>query len=641
VPYFPDLKIIAEPNVCNGKEINISADNIEFNSDIKWSSSVSGQTFPDSTSFKTTPTQSQIYSIKVTDQRNCVYTASKEVRVFDKTHIYIKGLDHVCPSREVKLELVGNDLKDINWNIPNSLGLQTVSAFPNDTSTYIVNAIDKNGCEVSASHTVNTYEIPTLVFDAPVACKGGDVTIKATGAQSYLWHDPDFLSFTGSEITMKNLQQTKTILVTGYSADGCTQSKTVTAKVQDKPIITIEGDTEVCFNTEPFIINAHGADEYIWNDTEESNTFTVPSDRDHIVTVVGKIDNCESEPLKIELKTITAPKITAEKENISICEGDEATLQVSGADEYQWNNTTETTSTLVVAPTESKIYTVKGISADGCFSNEININVNVNHPDQVTLHLEKSIACPGKADSAIIVAQGALNYEWFSIPEVASVSNNKSDVLHISYDTPTTIKVKGTNELACNSTAEIELTQLPEPKFEFKIEPNYVEESKPYVRVLGLSPYGKNSKWHWNMGDGSDILQTKDTLYTYDITARTEPYILGVTAYDENGCKYEGETEIKIWKETWAPDAFSPNGDGINDRFGYYRVDYITTCEFYIYNRLGEVVFVGHSKEDKWDGTYQGKPCPWGTYGWVLNYTSMVDGETREGVVRGQVTIIK
>lgn len=641
VPYFPDLKINTDANVCNGKEITISADNIESDSYIEWSSSVAGQTFPGLSSFSTTPTQSQIYSIKVEDQRGCTYTASKEVRVFDKTHVYIKGVDHICPTDEVQLELVGNDLSHIQWNIHNSTDQQIVSVYPNEPSTYSVTAIDKNGCEVNASHSITVYERPTLNFDVPVVCSGSDVIVKATGAQSYQWDHPDYSSFTGGEIVLHDIQEATHILVTGYSADGCTQSEIVTVPVQQMPVVTIEGATERCFNTEPFIINAHGADEYIWNNTEISNTFTAPSDRNHTVSVVGKIGTCESEPVKVELNTIESPKITALQENITICDGNEVTLQVSGAEQYQWYNTTETSSTLVVAPTESKTYTVKGVSADGCFSNEVDINVTVNHADQVTLHLEKAIACPGKPDSAVVVAQGALKYEWSSIPEIEGVSFNKSDALHVNYETPTIIKVKGTNELACSSTAEIELTLLPEPKFEFKVEPTCVDESKPYVHVHGLSPYSATSKWHWNMGDGSDILQTRDSIYTYDINTRTEPFMLEVTAYDENGCKYEGEAEIKIWKESWAPDAFSPNGDGINDRFGFYRTEYITTCEFYIYNRLGEVVYEGHSKEDKWDGTYQGKPCPWGTYGWVLNYTSTIDGDTRDGVLKGQVTIIK
>ena len=304
-------------------------------------------------------------------------------------------------------------------------------------------------------------------------------------------------------------------------------------------------------------------------------------------------------------------------------------------------NTTEISNTLVVAPLENKTYTVIGISQNGCISNELDISVTVNHPDIVTLHLEKAIACPGKPDSAVIVANGALSYKWSSIPERDDITYNKSDVLSVTYDTPTLIKVKGTNEFACNATAEISLTVLPEPIFSFKVEPACVEESKPDVRVLGISPAEGISEWYWNMGDGSDIIENHDTIYTYDVNMRTEPFLVEVTAIDENGCRFTGETQIEIWKEPWTPDAFSPNGDGLNDRFYLFRTEHIKECYFYIYNRLGEVVFEGFSIEDTWDGTYKGKPCPWGTYGWVLHYTSDINGEKREEILKGQVTLVK
>lgn len=64
------------------------------------------------------------------------------------------------------------------------------------------------------------------------------------------------------------------------------------------------------------------------------------------------------------------------------------------------------------------------------------------------------------------------------------------------------------------------------------------------------------------------------------------------------------------------PSAFTPNGDGHNDRFGP-----ITTAEddqvvysLYIYNRNGEKVFETHSLKDSWDGTFKGEKCPAGIY---------------------------
>ena len=63
--------------------------------------------------------------------------------------------------------------------------------------------------------------------------------------------------------------------------------------------------------------------------------------------------------------------------------------------------------------------------------------------------------------------------------------------------------------------------------------------------------------------------------------------------------------------------------------------------DFYIYNRLGEIVYEGRSIDDEWDGKYNGKLCPWGVYGWVANYKAVIDGLERIGELKGQVSIVK
>jgi gliding motility-associated-like protein len=59
------------------------------------------------------------------------------------------------------------------------------------------------------------------------------------------------------------------------------------------------------------------------------------------------------------------------------------------------------------------------------------------------------------------------------------------------------------------------------------------------------------------------------------------------------------------------PEAFSPNGDGLNERFKIIPTGYIEPIEFRIYNRWGQLI-----SEDVtgWDGMYKGKEQPVGTY---------------------------
>ena len=294
----------------------------------------------------------------------------------------------------------------------------------------------------------------------------------------------------------------------------------------------------------------------------------------------------------------------------------------------------------MVSPLDDKTYSVRGVSADGCLSNVIEIPVTVYHADQISLHIAKEVACPNKPDSVVLVAEGALMYEWSATTHVEGIDLNHSDRLDVLYEEPVTITVKGTNEFSCSSSAQISLNRLPVPTFEFNVTPTWVEQGHSNVHVTGIQP-SSTIKWYWNMGDGSDVLQTADTVYTYNVDNFSEPFMLSVTAVDEYGCIYHGESEIKIWKEMWAPTAFTPNGDGLNDTFHFYGIQDISSLDFYIYNRLGEVVYEGKSTDDAWDGTYQGQPCPWGVYGWVAHYTATVNEAVRDVTLKGQVSIVK
>ncbi len=63
----------------------------------------------------------------------------------------------------------------------------------------------------------------------------------------------------------------------------------------------------------------------------------------------------------------------------------------------------------------------------------------------------------------------------------------------------------------------------------------------------------------------------------------------------------------------FVPNAFSPNGDGINDHFQIKGV-FIKEFNIQIFNRWGEKLFESDSINDGWDGSFKGKTCAFGTY---------------------------
>lgn len=71
----------------------------------------------------------------------------------------------------------------------------------------------------------------------------------------------------------------------------------------------------------------------------------------------------------------------------------------------------------------------------------------------------------------------------------------------------------------------------------------------------------------------------------------------------------------------YVPDAFTPNSDGINDEFSIF-LSKSPAFDLKIYNQWGNLIFRSNNLSTKWDGTYDGNPCPTGTYTWIINYTT-------------------
>jgi gliding motility-associated-like protein len=67
------------------------------------------------------------------------------------------------------------------------------------------------------------------------------------------------------------------------------------------------------------------------------------------------------------------------------------------------------------------------------------------------------------------------------------------------------------------------------------------------------------------------------------------------------------------------PNAFTPNGDGINDTWDIKNLDTYPNCTVEIYNRWGENVYSSIGYGIPWNGTYRGAPLPTGAYYYIIN----------------------
>ncbi len=113
-----------------------------------------------------------------------------------------------------------------------------------------------------------------------------------------------------------------------------------------------------------------------------------------------------------------------------------------------------------------------------------------------------------------------------------------------------------------------------------------------------------------------------------------------VLVTDAIGCQASDYVFVKVYEGPtyYLPNAFTPNGDGLNDIFRPTPVGMKSTDYFRVFNRMGQLMFQTNEWMKGWDGTQKGKQALTGTYVW------MIKGIDKNGAVvemKGTVVLIR
>lgn len=98
----------------------------------------------------------------------------------------------------------------------------------------------------------------------------------------------------------------------------------------------------------------------------------------------------------------------------------------------------------------------------------------------------------------------------------------------------------------------------------------------------------------------------------------TADAVYTLTATGLGGCTASDDLSVKVFKEVKVPNAFSPNGDGINDTWVLTNLSDYPECSVEIFNRYGQKIFQSTGYKTAWDGTMNGHPLPLATYYYVI-----------------------
>ncbi|HXH19018.1 MAG TPA: gliding motility-associated C-terminal domain-containing protein [Chitinophagales bacterium] len=138
----------------------------------------------------------------------------------------------------------------------------------------------------------------------------------------------------------------------------------------------------------------------------------------------------------------------------------------------------------------------------------------------------------------------------------------------------------------------------------------------------------------WTPPDGLNCTICLDNMAT---PLQTTLYTLMIE--DVNGCLYSDDVKITVTSEPLVniPNAFSPNGDRMNDVFLITGRE-ISFIHFMVFNRWGEKLFETTDLSAGWDGTYRGKSLQPGVYAYLAEVTYL-SGE--RDIFKGSITLVR
>jgi PKD repeat protein len=186
--------------------------------------------------------------------------------------------------------------------------------------------------------------------------------------------------------------------------------------------------------------------------TSQNPTFNFTNAGNYSVSLIS---NNAYGPGLVVTNTITflaAPNLTASASASAICNGQTATLSITGATTYTWNTGSNSTS-IAVSPSVNTTYTVSGSAVNGCISSKT-ISLVSNPNPTVNSTSSSTVICSGQ--NATLTANGATNYTW-------NPGALTGTAITVSPITNQTYSITGSNLNGCSgfSTKTISVTTTP------------------------------------------------------------------------------------------------------------------------------------------------------------------------------------
>ncbi len=535
---------------------------------------------------------------------------------------------------------------------PESLDPQTVNL---ETSTEFIFTVKDESSQCEATDTIliqisgGALAIISLEAAPDTICEGESTDLQlfvegGSGNYTATWtSEPPGFSHTGPEMTLQvSPSQTLIYKVTVNDGFNTTPEQTVQVVVNKQIIISKQpADTLLPPGEDAvFGVFSENADSFQWQFSDDSgNSWTDLIDDGTFsgtttsVLTISPVDETmngwyfrclltgECNPAstrEAELNVVIAPDVINELENVDACEDVQIIVP------YKVSNFIQIIDLELTLRFDDSKLAFQGLTdIINALESDIQAAVNGNE-----------IKVTWSSNQAVSIPDGvAFNFEFESL---------SSDSSELSWQ-----------ESGCSITNVFGYS----PSLEFSnstiivnplaIQPDLLHASPDSISIMDnveielSAEGGAGDQLVWLIGDCDGEIIGDGNPLTVAMPEVTTDYF----ARWENGCGSSACQKVTVVVsqeyDVYAPSAFSPNGDGLNDRFELVSPTDLFEFRLQIFSRWGQILFESNNLYEGWDGSSNGNLSPPGVYIWKANYRLRREGQGSDNRIKtGTVVLV-
>ncbi len=599
----------------------------------------------------------------VKTQGGCVYTGSRNISINGPAGTAKVQAGYQCAGVPLRFEATAFNTDSIEWHFGDGQKMVTKNRVINHVyeaaGLYVPRAFFRSagGCvfEVPLRDTIKVDRVKAgFTYNMNQVCgytevRFTDTTRSLFGKSLVQWSFGDGTVSTGASqsrrFTASNNYKV-VLMVAGVS--GCTDTVSVNlpVTVKSSPVVDFKLPSVVCNNEtvamDAFVLSSDSVQVLQWqfnngfvsNRAKLNYVFSAPGTQS-VTLIAGTVAGCY-DTIQRSTTVLQAPVVNV-TDNITICKSKTTVLTATGAMNYQWSPfeglSNPTASTTTASPSFTTQYILKGTASNGCASFD-SVTVSVVQPFRIAAGRSDSI-CIGK--SLQLSASGAASYQWFP---AAGLSNNTVANPVASPVVSTNYRVVGFDANRCfTDTAYVKVGVGHFPVV--KLGPDQSLSTGTDFLFKPEVVNGPIMKWQWEPATDLSCNNCPQPVATIknDISYR-------VTVTNLYGCTGSDTIELKTFcnsAQVFVPNAFTPDGDGINDVMMVRAKGIGVVKSFRIFNRWGDLVFeryqfAPNDPRNGWDGLVRGKPSASDVF--VYTVEVLCDNGTPYSY-KGNITLIK